>query len=119
MLAVETSLVVKVLIVAAAALAVFAWWLSEQTAKRTRALITYLKSNQGPYWHSLPWHARNLNPVAAIEAYRRSPNAADPEFHALYEARKSSNRMLFFAIVIAMAPIGIVLIGTAFFGWNW
>ena len=44
MLAVETSLVVKVLIVAAAALAVFAWWLSEQTAKQTRALITYLKS---------------------------------------------------------------------------
>jgi len=115
----QTSLIVKALIIAAAALTLFAWWLSARNDKRTRALTDYLKSNHEAFWRALPWHARNLNPSAAIEAYRRSGEAVEPEFLELYEARRTASRKLFLALAIAVTPIAILLIGTGLLGWSW
>lgn len=119
MFASETSPVVMLLITIATAVTLLAWWLSARNSRRTRALIAYLEQYQKSYWRSQPWLSRNLNPVGVIEAYRRSSQASDPDFLALYRARKSGLRAEISAIVVASVLIGVVLIGTAFWGWNW
>ena len=109
----ETSPIVMVLITSAAALTLFAWWLSARNDRRTRALITYLKQEEESFWQSLPWLSRLLNPVGAIETYRRSGRTLSSEFTAVYEARKSGSRATIAAIVMAAAVMGIVPLGTA------
>ncbi len=108
-----------VLITIAEAFTLLAWWLSARNSRRTRALIAYLKQNQESYWRLLPWLSRNFNPVGVIEAYRRSGQTVDPDFLALYQARKSGSWAQISAIIMALALIGVVLIGAALWGWSW
>lgn len=115
----ETSPVVMILITIAAAITLLAWWLSDRNSRRTRALVAYLKEHQESLWRSLPWHSRNLTPTGAIEAYRRSGRTVDPDFLALYQARKRGARAVIFAITMALALIGVVLMGTTLWGWSW
>lgn len=115
----ETSPVVMVLIGIAAASTLLAWALSARHSRRTRALVAYLKQNRDSYWRTLPWFSRTFNPIGVIEAYRRSCETPDPEFLALYEASKSGNWAQISAIFLAFALIGVVLIGTTFWGWGW
>ena len=115
----ETSPFVMVLITLAAVVSLLAWWLSARNSRRTRALLAYLEQNEESYWRSQQSLSRKINPIGVIEAYRRSVQAPDPEFDALYQARKSGTRAQISAIVLAMALIGLVLIGTRFWGWSW
>jgi hypothetical protein len=108
-----------VLITIAAGLTLLAWWLSVRNSRRTRALIAYLEQNHETFWRSLPSHSRNFNRVGAIEAYRRSDQIIDPNFLVLYQARKSGARAQISTIIIALALIGVVPIGTALWGWHW
>jgi hypothetical protein len=82
-------------------------------------LIAYLEQHQKTCWGSLPRLSRTFNPVGVIEALRRSGQTLEPEFLALYQARKSASRAQLFAIIMALALIGIVPIGTALWGWSW
>ena len=115
----ETSPIIMVLITLAAAVSLLAWWLSARTSRRTRALIAHLEQNQKSYWHSQLRLSHSFNPVGVIEAYRRSAPTTDPDFAALYQARKSGVRAQISAIGLAMALIGLVLIGTRFWDWSW
>jgi hypothetical protein len=57
--------------------------------------------------------------VGVIEAYRRSTHSIDPDFDTLYQARKNAMRAQIAAICLAMALIGLVLVGTRYWGWTW
>ena len=115
----ETSPFVMVLITLAAVVSLFAWWLSARISRRTGALLAHLQHNQESFWRSQQSLSRKLNPIGVIEAYRRSAQAPDPEFDALYHARKSGTFAQIFAIVLAATLIALVLIGTRFWGWGW
>ena len=119
MLTSGTSLIVMVLITLAAAFLLLAWKASSQNSRKTRALIAYLKENENSYWRSLPWISRNFNRVGIVEAYYRSGQSIDPDFQKLYQAKKSGALVQILAIIVAMAMIAIVLIGTALWGWHW
>ena len=108
-----------VLITLAAVVSLLAWWLSARNSRRTRTLLAHLEQNQESFWRSQQSLSRKLNPVGIIEAYRRSAQASDREFDALYQARKSGTRAQIFAIVLAATLIALVLIGTRFWGWGW
>ncbi len=114
-----TSPIIMVLITLAAVVSLFAWWLSARTSRQTRALIAHLEQNHESYWHSQLRLSRSFNPVGVIEAYRRSAQTTDPDFDALYQARKSGRRAQISAICLAMALIGLVLVGTRYWGWSW
>jgi PDZ domain-containing secreted protein len=114
-----TSSIIMVLISLAAIVSLFAWWISVQTSHRTRGLIVHLEQNQKSYWHSQRRLSRSFNAVGVIEAYRRSAEKIDSDFDALYRARKRGLRTQISAICLAMALIGLVLIGAHFWGWSW
>lgn len=103
-----------VLITLSAALSLLAWWLSVQTSRCTRALLAHLEQNQKSYWHSDLRRSRSHHPVGVIETYRRSTHSTDPDFDALYEARKNAMRAQLATICLAMALIGLVLVGTRY-----
>ncbi len=115
----QTSPAIIVLIIGAAVVTLLAWWLSVRNSRRTRTLITYLQQNQTEYWHSLPWLLRHVHVVGAVEAYRRSSGTADAEFLARYQLVKRGSRFLLIAIAVAMAMIGLVIMGTTFWAWRW
>jgi hypothetical protein len=115
----DASLVVIVLIVAVATFTLYAWWLSARVTRHTRALIAFLKNNEPAFWSSYPWLSRNLNPVGIIEAYHQSHQMTDPRFQALYQSKKQASRAEIAIIITAMAILGIILMGTAFWGWQW
>jgi hypothetical protein len=119
MFASETSPFVMALITLAAVVSLFAWWLSVRNSRRTRELIEYLERNQGSFWGSQQTLSRKLTAIGIIEAYRRSAQNPDPEFSALYQARKRGLLAQISAIVLAATLIGLVLIGTRFWGWSW
>lgn len=108
-----------VLITLAALVSLLAWWLSARTSQRTRALIAYLEQNRTSFWQAQPRLSRYLTPVGVIAAYRRANLPDDPDFDALYQARKSGMRAQISAIAVAVALIGLVPAGTHFWGWTW
>jgi hypothetical protein len=115
----DASLVVIVLIVAVAAFTLYAWWLSARVTRHTRALIAFLKDNEPTFWSSYPWLSRKLNPVGIIEAYHQSRQTTDPRFRALYQSKKLASRAEIVIIFVAIAILGGILMGTAFWGWGW
>ena len=114
-----TSTIIMVLITLSAALSLLAWWLSVQTSRCTRALLAHLEQNQKSYWHSDLRRSRSHHPVGVIEAYRRSNRSNDPDFDALYQARANAMRARIVTICLAMALVGLVLVGTRYWGWTW
>jgi hypothetical protein len=114
-----TSTIIMVLITLSAALSLLAWWFSVQTSRCTRALLAHLEQNQQSYWHSDLRRSRSHHPVGVIEAYRRSNRSNDPDFDCLYQARANAMRAQIATICLAMALIGLVLVGTRYWGWTW
>lgn len=119
MAASDTDPAVMVLISLAVAVTLLAWWLSARNDRKTRRLIAHVKQHHGSYWQSLPRLSRILNPVGAVEAYRRSAQPADPIFLALYQERRRGRRIELTAITVAGAIIAIVIVGTTLLGWQW
>ena len=108
-----------VLITLSAAVSLLAWWFSVQTSRRTRALQAHLEQNQQSYWHSDLRRSRSHHPAGVIEAYRRSTHSTGPDFESLYQARANAMRAQIATICLAMALIGLVLVGTRYWGWTW
>ncbi len=112
----ETSPIVAALILGAAVATLWAWWISIRHGRQTRALIAHLETRHPAIWHTLS--ARYFNPVGAIEAYRVRHGAADPAFRALYDEKRRRQRALFRALMAGFALIGVLMIGTQFWGWR-
>ncbi len=114
-----TSLEIMVLLTIAAAVVLYAWWLSIAESRRRRDLAAWLRQHHGERWDRLPWLSRNLITVHAIELLRRGGLAEDPDFMTRYRAMKSGKGRQLALLALTMVLIGAVGLGVRYLGWTW
>jgi hypothetical protein len=112
------NLLVMLVIGLLAAATLLAWLLSERRRKHTRALALYLRKHEPEFWSTLPWHARNLNIVGAIERYRRAHESVDPAFAELYAAKRRSARIELSLLLLAGSLVALLVVGLKNWGWH-
>lgn len=113
----QTSPGIIALTLLAAALILYAWWLSDRQARRFRDFASWVEDHYGERWQALPWTSRKLNRNGAIEHLRRGGLGDDPQFMARYRQGKMVRWPQVAAVVAGMAAIGLLGVGIEFFGW--
>ncbi|MCZ6589588.1 MAG: hypothetical protein O7B98_00405 [Alphaproteobacteria bacterium] len=119
MLETQTSPQIIALIVLAAALTLYAWWLSDRQARRFRDFVSWIEDQRSEQWQSLPWTSRRLNRTGGVEQLRRNDLRNDPEFMTRYRQGKMVRRPQVVVLLAAVAAIGLLAIGIEYFGWAW
>jgi hypothetical protein len=114
----QTSPEIIALLLLAAALVLYAWWLSARQARRFRDFALWVEDHYGERWRALPWTSRKLNRNGAIEQLRRNGLNDDPQFMARYRQDKMVRRPQVVAVLAGMAAIGLLAIGIEYFGWT-
>jgi hypothetical protein len=115
----ETNPIIILLVLAASVAALGAWVLSMREQRRFRELVAWIESRHGARWAALPWHARRLNLVGAVERLRRQGLGEDPEFMARYRDAKRGGPWKVGLLLAGMLAIGVVLLGVRYLGWRW
>lgn len=115
----QTSPELIALTLLAAALVLYAWWLSERQARRFRDFVAWIEAHHGARWQALPWYLRRFNPVGGVEHLRRGGLAGDAAFMARYRAGKMVRWPQVVAALGGLAAIGLIGIGVRYFGWTW
>jgi hypothetical protein len=115
----SASVPVVLLIVAAAGFTLRAFWLAHRESRALRCMVAWLEIARAERWLALPWLTRRLLVVAGIEALRREGASEDREFAARYDEIRWLRRRKIIALLLGMAPIGVVLVGTIHWGWAW
>jgi hypothetical protein len=110
---------VIVLVLAAVAAGLYAFWLSIRQQRRFRRLVVWIKAHHGERWRALPWASRHLNLVGAVEALRRGELGDDPVFVARYRDGKRGRMREFVAILVGFGLIGVLALGIRYLGWHW
>lgn len=115
----DASPEVKFLIVLGAVflLSAFAlsWW---ATIKFTR-LVNWIQAEYPEIWNDLPWTLRRIGRGAAVEGLRHRKLKDDPEFMRQYRVYKGLQNWMLALIVVGAIPLGLVVFGTQFWGWQW
>ena len=115
----ETSPAIIVLVLAAAAAAGTAFWLSILEGRRFRRLIRWIETQRPERWWALPWFSRHVNLVGAVADLRRQGLSADPAFMSLYAETRRHGRLKLVFTLIGAALIAIIPIGVRIFDWRW
>lgn len=115
----QTSLEIIALLLLAAALGLFAWWLSARQARRFRDFASWVEVQHAARWQALPWTSRKLNRNGAIEHLRRDGLGDDPQFMARYRQDKMVRWPQAVVALAGMGAIGLVAVGLQYFGWTW
>jgi hypothetical protein len=115
----STSPEIIVLILAAAASALYAWWRWDRENRRFRLLVEWLREHHRQRWADLPWLSRNINIAGGVEHLRRDALADDPEFMARYREAKRGKGLTLLAILVGMGLIGAIALGVRYLGWSW
>lgn len=117
-----TSVAIMVTIGLLAAVTIIAWIVSDRRRKRTRALAIYIKEQTPEFWDALPWHARHLNVVGAVERFRRDHNdRSEPlpaDFAELYEGKRRHARFEAVLLALAAGLILMLIVGIKYLGWQ-
>jgi hypothetical protein len=114
----QTSPEIIALLLLAAALGLFAWWLSARQVRRFRDFAAWVEDHYAERWQALPWTSRKLNRNGAIEQLRRNGLNDDPQFMARYRQDKMVRWPQVVTALAGMAAIGLVGVGAEFFGWT-
>jgi hypothetical protein len=114
-----TSPIAIVLVLAAAAAVLGAWWLSIRESRRFRGLVRWIEAHHGARWEALPRLTRRFNVVGAVEHLRRHGLGEDPEFIARYREVKRGKPLMLALLAAGMACIGAIPLGVRFLGWTW
>jgi len=114
----ETSPEIIALLLLAAALVLYAWWLSDRQARRFRDIASWVEDHYPERWQALPWTSRKLNRNGAIEQLRRAGLNDDPQFMARYNQDKMVRWPQVVAVLAGVAAIGLIGLGIEFFGWT-
>ena len=106
------------LILLAAALALYGWWLSDRQVRRFRDFVSWIKDHHGARWQALPWVSRQLNRAGGVEHLRRNGLGNDPQFMIRYRHAKMVRWPQVVVVLCGMAAIGLVAVGVQYFGWT-
>lgn len=115
----ETSAEIKVWIIVAAGAALSAYAISWRATSKTRQLVAWIEATYPERWNALPRLHRNWFKGAAIEGLRHRGLKNDSEFAQRYDEIKRLKRWMIALIIAGSAAIGVVLLGTQFWGWSW
>jgi hypothetical protein len=114
------SLQIKILLSLAALSIVYAFVCNIRLSRKASKLANWLQKERPDLWPELNVIARNWNgglPGLKL-LYRR--NVIDlPSFDKQYEQLHSMERRLLWGIIVCSVCIGLVFIGSKFWGWHW
>ncbi len=114
-----TSAEVIVVTLAAAAAALYAFWVSILRGRAIRGLVRWIRDQHPEIWEALPRLTRASNIIGAIEQLRRQQFGEDPEFLSRYaEGKRYARRQIIF-VLIGMVLIGVLFLGLRYLGWRW
>ena len=111
---------IKILISLSAVTIIYAFVCEIRLARKARKLANWLQKQRPDLWSELNSFARNYNgghPGLKI-LYRRNAVGL-PLFDQQYEQLRSLERKLLWGIGIGSVCIGLVIIGSKFWGWHW
>lgn len=113
----DTSAQVMFLVSVVAVSTIYAFVLDVRRGVESDRLVEWLKTERQSDWDALTRADRFLT-IRAIEILRRGALADDAEFHTRYQLTRHGTRFAA-AMSVAGAGIALVILGTAFFSWNW
>ena len=111
---------IKILISLSAVTIIYAFVCEILLSRKARKLANWLQKQRPDLWSELNSFARNYNgghPGLKI-LYRRNAVGL-PLFDQQYEQLRSLERKLLWGIGIGSVCIGLVIIGSKFWGWHW
>jgi hypothetical protein len=115
-----TSPQIKILISLAGVSTVYAFVCNIRLSKRASKLVNWLKKERPDLWSELNFIARNWNgghPGLKLLYQRKAVGL--PMFDQQYEQLHSIERQLLWGIILGSVCIGLVFIGSRFWGWYW
>ena len=113
----ETSIQVMFLVTVVAVSTVFAFYLDVRRQAEFGRFVEWLTSDRESDWQALTRTDRFLT-IRAVEILRRGALAGDAEFHARYQGTRHNIRFAI-AMIVALAGIALLLVGTTLFDWKW
>lgn len=113
----ETSVQIMVLVIIVLVSTVYAFSLDIRRGAALRRLIEWLKSDRAAEWQALTRSDRFLT-IRAVEILRRGALAGDADFHVRYRETRHPKRFVV-AMTVAATGIGLLVLGTTYFGWTW
>ena len=117
----ESGASAEVIIVtlAAAAAALYAFWMSILRGRTIRRLVRWIREQHPEIWDALPRLTRASNVIGAIEQLRRQQFGENPEFMSRYaETKRYARRQIIF-VLIGVVLIGVLFLGLRYLGWRW
>ena len=115
-----TSPQIKILISLAIALIVYAFVCQIRLSRKAKKLADWLQKERPDLWSELNFIARNWNggqPGLKL-LYRRNVVGL-PRFDQQYEQIHSLERQILWGIILGSVCIGLVFVGSKFWGWQW
>ncbi|MFC1580294.1 hypothetical protein ACFL4N_05215, partial [Thermodesulfobacteriota bacterium] len=114
------SLQIKILVSIAAVSSIYAFVCKIRLSRKASNLENWLQKERPDLWSELNKLAGNwAGGQAGLKVLYRRNVAGLPNFNQQYEPLHSLERHLLLGIVIGLVCIGLVLIGTRFWGWHW
>jgi hypothetical protein len=113
----ETSIQIMVLVIVVLVSTVYAFYLDVRREAEFGRLVEWLKTERRTDWQALTRSDRFLT-IRAVEILRRGALAGDAEFHARYQNTSPGTRFVT-AMIVAVAGIALLVLGTTLFDWKW
>ena len=111
---------IKILLSLAAVSIVYAFVCNIRLSRKASKLANWLQKQRPDLWSELNFIARNWNGGhPGLKLLYRKNVVGQPRFDQEYEQLHSIERHLLRGIIIGSACIGLVLIGSRFWGWHW
>ena len=114
------SVQIKILITLAGISAVYAFVCKIQLSRQAGKLRNWIQKERPDLWSELNSFARNYNGGhPGLKILYRKNVVGLPLFDQQYEQLRSMERKLIWGICIGSMCIGLVILGTKFWGWHW
>jgi hypothetical protein len=113
----ETSIQIMVLVIVVLVSTVYAFYLDVRRGAEFGRLVEWLKTERKADWQALTRSDRFLT-IRAVEILRRGALADDEEFHVRYQETRHGTPFAT-AMIVAVAGIAALIMGTTYFGWKW
>jgi hypothetical protein len=111
---------IRIFISAAAVSILYAFVCSIRLSRKARRLADWLEKKRPGLWSELNPVARNWNGgMPGLKFLYRKKVVDLPMFDRRYEQLHAVERQLLWGIVLGSVCIGLVAVGSRFWGWHW
>ena len=111
---------IKILISLAAVSIIYAFVCEIRLSRKASKLANWLQKERPDHWSELNFFARNWNGgLPGIKLLYQRNVVGLPEFDHEYEQLNALQRKLLWCIGIGSLCIGLVIVGSKFWGWHW